>query len=263
MAIYPLLGTVGVTGTAAALAIARLMSGRASEINSGVFTRQLLANNGIPDVWTPHLVDAGGGAAESAIGKYQRGWGMRDTQNAGTRPHGGIDICGRQGTTIRAMRSGLVEHSGMKSGYGECLLLRHADGSTSMYAHLNDRLVEQGMLVQGGTPIARMGRTSSSGSKPARLEQQGSGSDPRCQQFRNMGVHLHFSTHGHPRTVNRATTTRPLPHSPIIGRAWNTDMEWAYGIDPLVLLAQASHRVQLAGVPFRDCIAWTRDWHLG
>lgn len=261
MAIYQLLGVVGVTGSAAVATIVQLMQGRASEINSGAFTRQLLTTNGVPDVWTPYLVDAGGGASDSPIGKYQRGWGMRETQNVGTRPHGGIDVCGQQGTPVRAMRSGLVEHSGQKSGYGECLLLRHSDGSTSMYAHLNDRLVEQGMLVQGGTPIARMGRTSSSGTKPARLEQQGSGADSRCQQFRNMGVHLHFSTHGHPRTVNRATQVRPLPHSQTIGRAWNTDMEWAYGIDPLVLFSQPDHRVQLAGTSFRDCVAWTPNWH--
>lgn len=258
MAIHQIIGIVGLTTSAVTMAVTRAMQGRARDIESGVFVQEQMRNYGVSDRWAPYIVDIGGGGATCPIGSYQRGWGMRNTAASGERPHGAVDICGPQGTNVRAMRSGVVEHSGQKTGYGECILLRHVNGTTSIYCHLNDRLVEQGAIVTGGVAIGRMGRTSKGGAKPPSPAQQGGPSDPRCQHFRNMGIHLHFGTHGYARAINGRSITRPLPHSLTIGRAFSTDLEWSYGEDPLAVLQQAGVRLQaqLASA----CPAWSANW---
>jgi murein DD-endopeptidase MepM/ murein hydrolase activator NlpD len=217
------------------------MNRRYEDITNGSIVSEYLSTHGIPDVWGTHLVDAG---------KFSRGWGMRTTSEGVRRPHGGVDICGAQGVIIRAMRSGLVEHSGQGNGYGECILIRHADGSSSWYAHLNDRAVEAGMLVQGNSPIATMGRTSNIGQKPNQRAVQGSGRDPRCTRFANMGIHLHFSTHGHSR--------RKLPHMRTITQTVNTDKEWNFGTDPQQLLG--ARGIRLVANQIATCPGWTAGW---
>ena len=262
MAITQIIGIVGLTSSAVTVAVTRAMQGRAREIESGQFVQEQLRNYGISDRWAPYLVDVGGGGATCPLGSYQRGWGMRDTSASGERPHGAVDICGPQGTGVHALRSGIVEHSGQKTGYGECILLRHADGTTSIYCHLNDRLVEQGAVVTGGVAIARMGRTSKGGTKPANVAQQGGPSDPRCRHFPNMGVHLHFGTHGYPKQLNGQTVRRPLPHALTVGQAFSTDSEWTYGADPLVVLQQANggQGVRFQGRLVGACPTWSSSW---
>lgn len=262
MAFTQIVSVAGLATSAVTLAVTRAMQGRARDIESGLFVREQLQSYGVPDVWAPYIVDVGGGPISTPpIGSHQRGWGIRNTASAGERPHGAVDICGPQGTGVHAMRTGIVEHSGQKSGYGEIIMLRHADGTTSIYCHLNDRLVEQGSIVRGGTVIGRMGRTSNAGTKPATLAQQGSQSDPRCQQFRSMGVHLHFGTHGYPRTVNGQLVARPMPHSVTIGRAFTTDSEWTYGKSPVEVLSDPSHVVRIAARDLGNaCPTWSSTW---
>lgn len=242
MTIGQVLGVVGMTGSAATAIMVQLMRGRSADITDGSFVREQLQNNRIPDIWAPFLVQRGNAT---------RGWGMRTTADGRQRPHGGQDICGPQGSTIYAMRSGLVEFSGQVNGYGECILLRHVDGSTSLYAHLNERAVNKGMLIQGGSPIATMGRTSSTGSKPANRAQQGGATDPRCQRFPNMGIHLHFSTHGH--------SERKLPHNLTFRQTVGSDNEWNYGTDPLPFLGSKGVRVSAASPG--ACPVWSRNWY--
>jgi murein DD-endopeptidase MepM/ murein hydrolase activator NlpD len=193
------------------------MEGRSRDLESGAFVRENLAAVNIPDVYARHIVDSG---------NFVRGWGMRVTQDGRDLLHPGIDIASEQGTVVRAFRSGVVEHSAQKNGYGEAILLRHSDGSSSLYAHLNDRLVERGALVQGGSPIARMGRTSGTGAKPRDVSQQGTGRDPRCQHFPSMGPHLHFSLHG--------MGPRKLPSN--VRFTISTPYESQFGTDPMQVL---------------------------
>lgn len=262
MAITQIIGIVGLTSSAVTMAVTQAMQGRSREIESGQFVQEQLRNYNIPDRWASYIVDLGGGNATCPLGSYQRGWGMRSTAASGERPHGAVDICGPQGTGIHALRSGVVEHSGQKTGYGECILLRHIDGTTSIYCHLNDRLVERGAVVTGGVTIARMGRTSKGGTKPPNAAQQGGPADPRCRHFPNMGIHIHFGVHGHPKLVNGQTIRRPMPHALTIGQAFSTDSEWAYGADPLVVLQQANggQGVRLQGQNVGSCPTWSAAW---
>lgn len=209
---------IGAAGTGVTALVAALMEGRSQDLESGEFVRENLASMGVPDVYATHICDSG---------NFVRGWGMRETRDGRQLLHPGIDIAGEQGTVIRAWRSAVVEHSGQKNGYGESLLLRHSDGSTSLYAHLNDRLVERGAIVQGGSPIAMMGRTSGTGRKPRAAAAQGGPRDPRCRRFAQMGPHLHFSLHG--------LAGRPkLPAS--VRFTVSTPYEGRFGTDPVQVL---------------------------
>ena len=85
--------------------------------------------------------------------------------------------------------------NGLGAGYGEVILLRHPDGSTTFYAHLDRRLVGRGQLVQGGEVIGLMGNTSRAAAPPRNQRLRGTGHDPRTQGY-PIGPHLHMSIHG-------------------------------------------------------------------
>jgi murein DD-endopeptidase MepM/ murein hydrolase activator NlpD len=221
------IGVIGSAGAGASALVAAMMEGRNRELESGAFVREQLTALGIPDVYASQITDGG---------NFVRGWGMRTTRDGRRLLHPGMDIggAGTQGTIVRAARSGVVEHSGQKRGYGEAILLRHSDGSSTLYAHLNERGVQRGSVVQGGSPIGRMGRTSGLGRMPANPADRGGRRDPRCQHFASMGPHLHFSVHG--------TRARKLPAS--VRFTISTPREGTFGIDPVRWAG--SHGVRLS-----------------
>ncbi len=94
--------------------------------------------------------------------------------------HNGVDIANKCGTTIIAAAEGLVvpngscqADDGWNGGYGMCLTLKHPDGTTTLYAHMQKTLVELGDYVQQGQQLGEMGSTGKS-----------------------TGCHLHFEVHG-------------------------------------------------------------------
>lgn len=76
--------------------------------------------------------------------------------------HKGIDIAGKTGADIVAMADGLVVFAGRKSGYGNIVELRHANGLETRYAHNNRNMVKEGDLVRKGQVIAKLGSTGRS-----------------------------------------------------------------------------------------------------
>jgi len=70
----------------------------------------------------------------------------------------GLNITGAIGQEIRAAANGEVVYSGSGLlGYGKLIIIKHNDTYLSAYAH-NDRiLIEEGMQVTMGQPIATMG----------------------------------------------------------------------------------------------------------
>jgi len=76
--------------------------------------------------------------------------------------HMGIDIAGKQGSDIVAMADGLVVFSGRKSGYGNIVEVRHANGLETRYAHNQRNLAKEGDLVRKGQVIAKLGSTGRS-----------------------------------------------------------------------------------------------------
>jgi lipoprotein NlpD len=84
---------------------------------------------------------------------YSR-YGLREGQR-----HDGIDIAAPEGTPVGAAAAGTVVYAGRQAGYGAIVILRHAAGFLTVYAHASALLVEQGQAVAAGQPIARVGRS--------------------------------------------------------------------------------------------------------
>jgi murein DD-endopeptidase MepM/ murein hydrolase activator NlpD len=73
--------------------------------------------------------------------------------------HTGVDFSCPIGTNVVAARSGEVSFSGWKNGYGNTVIVDHADGTSSLYGHLDTRLVTEGDQVHQGQRLARSGNT--------------------------------------------------------------------------------------------------------
>ncbi|MDX1485348.1 MAG: M23 family metallopeptidase [Alphaproteobacteria bacterium] len=72
----------------------------------------------------------------------------------------GINIAAREGAPVRATESGIVAYAGNElRGYGNLLLIKHAGGWVSAYAHTRAILVSKGETVRRGQTIAQVGRS--------------------------------------------------------------------------------------------------------
>ncbi|WP_262491084.1 peptidoglycan DD-metalloendopeptidase family protein [Mycobacterium simiae] len=71
--------------------------------------------------------------------------------------HAGIDLANAIGTPIYAVSDGVVIDAGPTAGYGMWVKLRHADGTVTLYGHVNSTLVDVGDRVMAGDQIATMG----------------------------------------------------------------------------------------------------------
>lgn len=71
--------------------------------------------------------------------------------------HAGIDLANSIGTPIYAVSDGVVIDAGPTAGYGMWVKLRHADGTVTLYGHVNTTLVSVGERVMAGDQIATMG----------------------------------------------------------------------------------------------------------
>lgn len=84
------------------------------------------------------------------VSPYGQRWG---------RLHSGIDIAAPAGTPIVASASGQVVYAGSMSGYGLIVVIQHAGGIATAYAHNASISVSVGQLVGQGLPIAAVGCT--------------------------------------------------------------------------------------------------------
>lgn len=74
----------------------------------------------------------------------------------------GINIAAARGAPIRAAESGVVAYAGNElRGFGNMLLIKHADGWVSAYAHADELMVAKGDRVGKGQVVARVGSTGS------------------------------------------------------------------------------------------------------
>jgi len=95
-------------------------------------------------------------------------WPLKGTVISGFGPKGkglhndGINIASPKGTPILAAENGVVAYAGNElQGFGNLVLLQHADGYMTAYAHADALLVERGATVRRGQIIARVGSTGS------------------------------------------------------------------------------------------------------
>lgn len=94
--------------------------------------------------------------------------------------HNGIDFPVKENTKVYSMSNGIVKFAGFnKSGYGNCIIVYHENGYSSLYGHLSDNFkVTIGDNVKCGELIGFVG--------PKIL------SNGITNGF-TTGVHLHFS----------------------------------------------------------------------
>jgi murein DD-endopeptidase MepM/ murein hydrolase activator NlpD len=90
--------------------------------------------------------------ARPAVGEFTSAYGGR-----WGRLHLGIDIAGPIGTPILAAADGVVKDAGPISGFGQWVRLEHADGTITVYGHVDTYSVREGQQVKAGQQIARMG----------------------------------------------------------------------------------------------------------
>jgi murein DD-endopeptidase MepM/ murein hydrolase activator NlpD len=82
----------------------------------------------------------------------------------GPRPNGGqndgINLAVPEGTPIKAADDGIVAYAGSElKGYGNLVLIRHANGYVSAYANASEILVKRGDTIKRGQVIAHAGQT--------------------------------------------------------------------------------------------------------
>jgi murein DD-endopeptidase MepM/ murein hydrolase activator NlpD len=118
-------------------------------------------------------------AAPRLTSRFGKRWG---------RPHEGVDMGAPIGTPVYAAAAGSVIYSGDQvRGYGNMVVLKHAEGLVTVYAHNSRLLVRVGDAVTEGQEIARVGDTG-----------------------RSTAPHLHFEVR------RRDTPVDPIPFLPAL-----------------------------------------------
>ncbi len=77
----------------------------------------------------------------------------------GKRRHSGVDIKTVPNDKILAAFDGKVTLSGPHYGYGNCIVIKHANGLETLYSHQSKNLVKVGEIVKAGQVIGLTGRT--------------------------------------------------------------------------------------------------------
>lgn len=111
-----------------------------------------------------------GGTVKPTTGKTASGYFIKPTKGVKTQGlHGkfktAVDIAGSIGTQVYAAAGGKVivaKTGGYNGGYGNYIVIQHANGMQSLYAHLSSVGVSSGDQVGQGDPIGKMGSTGNS-----------------------------------------------------------------------------------------------------
>jgi murein DD-endopeptidase MepM/ murein hydrolase activator NlpD len=75
------------------------------------------------------------------------------------RLHAGVDFRGSTGDQVLAAGSGTVLYAGVKSGYGNTIIIDHGGSLATLYAHQSALLVSTGATVKRGQVIGAVGST--------------------------------------------------------------------------------------------------------
>ena len=73
--------------------------------------------------------------------------------------HTGVDFPVPTGTSVKAVAAGRVVTAGWGGAFGYQVVIRHADGRYTQYAHLSAISVKEGQSVAAGQSIGRSGST--------------------------------------------------------------------------------------------------------
>lgn len=93
--------------------------------------------------------------------------------------HKGLDVAVAYGSNVVATAAGTVIFSGVKGGYGNCVIISHGNGLSTLYGHLSQLIVKTNDKVKVGQLIAKSGNTG-----------------------RSTGPHLHYEVHKNNTPIN-------------------------------------------------------------
>ena len=83
----------------------------------------------------------------------------------------GINVAVPEGTPVKAAEDGVVAYAGNElKGYGNLILVRHANGYVTAYAHASELLVKRGETIKRGQTIAKSGQSGEAGSPQLHFE---------------------------------------------------------------------------------------------
>ena len=80
----------------------------------------------------------------------------------GSTNHKGVDIGTPMGTPVLAAKAGKVTWASSNGGYGQCVIISHGKGNSTLYGHLSGYNVKVGDMVSQGQVIAYSGNTGKS-----------------------------------------------------------------------------------------------------
>ncbi len=110
-------------------------------------------------------------AAQASAATVTSGFGWRPDPFSGqVKFHAGVDIRMAYGQEVSTAAGGRVAFAGEQSGYGLTVVIDHADGLQTRYAHLSSAAVQVGDLVAPGQVVARSGNSGRSTGPHLHLE---------------------------------------------------------------------------------------------
>ena len=101
----------------------------------------------------PHVADVANRVETSPFG-----W-RRDPFSGATAYHRGVDLRAAYGEPIGAADTGTVVFAGEQRGYGQTVVVEHANGVRTRYAHLSSVSTAAGAEVKAGETIGLAGRS--------------------------------------------------------------------------------------------------------
>ncbi|MGW2087721.1 M23 family metallopeptidase [Streptomyces sp. NPDC001880] len=136
---------------------------------------------------------------ETPVSRYELSASFGNDGSRWAHKHSGQDFAVPIGTKVEAAHSGVVVKAGPNGGgdgpaYGNAVVIKHANGTYSQYAHLSEIDVRIGEAVETGEKIALSGNTGNSSGPHLHFEirhtaDYGSAVNP-VSFLNNKGVHV-------------------------------------------------------------------------
>jgi murein DD-endopeptidase MepM/ murein hydrolase activator NlpD len=150
----------------------------ATNVGAGLATSAAMLASGVADLAGILKLALGKGKGGGATG-YGAGFGTSGTKSSspvaagitagygekgdvwsGTNgTHKGTDYAVPIGTPVTSWKDGVVSKEILDAGYGTAVMIDHADGHQSIYAHLSSKTVNAGDTVKAGQRIGKSGDT--------------------------------------------------------------------------------------------------------